>query len=157
MNNDFTVQIKGLDELSENLEKLGDGMAQGEALAECLEPAAELLKQRIAANAPRDTGFMADHIDTSTPKIGNASAHVNVRPSKSKYPKNPATSERQKVRNRKGKLVDKNAAMVALYNEFGTSKMPKRPFITQAFESTRRDAENLIVTRLRALLERLKS
>jgi len=54
-----------------------------------------------------------------------------------------------------GKYLRVSAVMVARWLEFGTSKMSKRPFMTQAFESYHDDALNAIVETLKEKIETL--
>lgn len=140
------VEIKGLKELQETLEKMPDKMAS-RVLRFALTKAGEIMKATMVRLAPKDTGFLAEHFNIKGKvKRKGIEGSVFVGPQgKIDYPKNGTY---RKLLNRKGKEYSSGripVVAVASFLEFGTTKMVKRPFLTQAFDAAKALCLNAIV------------
>ena len=125
-------------ELQEALEQL-PGKVALKGVRKSLQAAAEPVQGGMVTLAPRDTGFMAEHFSTkiSMSREGLAGTAYIGPKGKVDYPAY-ASGAYNIVRNAKGKAkkIGRVAvATVARFLEFGTSKMAKHPFMTQAFEA----------------------
>lgn len=137
MSDDFTVEIKGLSDLQLALEDLPVKVAK-HGLRSALKSGAAPIKEAMVTGAPHDTGFMSEHFDVKL-KINRdelaGSAFIGPQ-GKIDYP--AYTSGAYKIiRSATGRAKKVGAIAVATivrFFEFGTSKMSKKPFMTQAFE-----------------------
>jgi HK97 gp10 family phage protein len=152
---DFTTEIKGLDELQHALEELPRKVAQ-RGLRKALKSGAGPVQEGMVNLAPKyagnDTrwpiGFLAEHFGVKV-KIGrdelSGSAFIGPQ-GKIDYPMF-ASGAYKIVRNAKNKAIKVGriaVTTVARFLEFGTSKMPKQPFMTQAFDTNKEAAlENI--------------
>jgi len=148
MADDITVEIRGLDELQAALEQLPKKIAD-KGLRSSLKMGAKPIQEAMHANAPKDTGFLAEHFGTRV-KISrdlvSGSAFIGPQ-GKIDYPAYGSGAYRL-IRKASGKIkkVGKIAvATIARFLEFGTAKMAKKPFMTQAFESNKDAALGAIV------------
>lgn len=144
------VEIKGLSELQDKLEKMPDKMAN-RVLRQALTKAGFLMKLAMARLAPKDTSFLAEHFDVKgRVKRKGIEGSVFIGPNgKIDYPKNGTY---RKLLNRHGKEYSSGripVVAVAGFLEFGTAKMSKRPFMTQAFDATKEQCLNLIIEGIR--------
>jgi len=153
---DIQMEIKGLSELQKALEEIPRKTAQN-GLRLSLKAGGSEIEQGMVELAPRDTGFLAEHFGTKI-KLSNGglsgSAYVGPQ-GKIDYPAYSSGAYRL-IRNAKGKIskVGKIAvATIARFLEFGTSKMSKKPFMTQAFETRVKPALDAIIARLATALE----
>lgn len=150
-----TVNIKGLDELQKKLEEVPRKISR-RILKTALKNAAKLMIQAMAAMAPKDTGFLAEHFGMRIKlERGDIAGSAFVGPEgKIDYP-NEDGGYRQKV-SAKGKHFNIGripVVAVARFLEFGTRFMTKRPFMTQAFETTKERALNTIIEEIKTALE----
>jgi HK97 gp10 family phage protein len=152
-----TFEIKGLSELQDKLESLPKKIAN-KILRQTLKDAGEIIRRAMARLAPQDTGFLEQHFSTRTKiKRADIAGSAFVGPDgKIDYPLNSLGSY-ETIRKKNGK-VKRNigrvaVATVARFLEFGTSKMAAKPFMTQAFESTKQQAVDKIVSDLNQLLQ----
>lgn len=153
-----TFHVKGLDGVIDRLKELGAlGGKTGGPLKEGLRKGANLIRDAAIANAPRDTGFMAEQITTSRdgkPHLVGATEHfwVGVKRGKKAY----ANTKRNRGRGRVGKTynVDGNAYYWR-FLEFGTAKLRPRPFLRPAFEANKEAAVNAIVTGIDKAITRI--
>ncbi|HZR66613.1 MAG TPA: HK97-gp10 family putative phage morphogenesis protein [Terriglobales bacterium] len=136
-----TVEVKGLKELQDKLEELPNKIAR-RGIRQALRAGAEIIRGEMVSNAPKDSGFLEEHIDVKTRlKSDLLAGSAFIGPNgKQLYPRNP-------------KWPARTAALVAKWLEFGTSRMSKKPFMTQAFETRKEDALEAITRKLREALE----
>lgn len=136
-----TTKITGLSELQAKMEALPEKVAR-RGLRAALKAGAEYVREKMVANAPKDTGFMSEHFDIkfkfrSDALAGSAFIGPN---SKALYP------------GRKDTWASRTARLVAGWLEFGTSKRPKDPFMTAAWEESKEGALAEIIDDLRETL-----
>jgi HK97 gp10 family phage protein len=139
-------------DLSE-LEELLGGLAQKEArtaLRRGIRKAAVPVKEAMAALAPKDTGFAADHF-TITSKSGGGdsddgstgSIRVTIKPTNDVYPETGNTKRQRRV------------AEVVAITVAGSQHEPARPFITEAYEQTKGQVVDDVVREVTAAVERM--
>lgn len=142
----FTFRYKGLRELKTLLRKLPDSTSKS-VIRRSLKKAAEPIAVRARSLAPRDTGLIAESI-----VIGKK------------------LSRRQKRRHRKlgpddiemfvGVSGEGEVAHYAHIVEFGSEKTAPQPFLTPAFEQTKKKAFKVLIdetwTNLEKSINRLK-
>jgi HK97 gp10 family phage protein len=163
MADDITVEISGLDALQAKLDAIGEEFGnkkQGSVLRSALFRGGSVMKEAMARTAPKHTGFLSENIAARTTMtkgaFKNLGGSVFIGPAgKVLYPAERATSAIRKAGKRVGKYLRVSAVMVARFLEFGTSKMSKKPFLTQSFESYKDDALNAIIETLKAKIETL--
>lgn len=143
-----TINIKGLDELQKVLEEIPKKVAD-KVLREDLNGAAQYLVQEMVEQVPYKTGFLAEHFDAHVRiHSGEVAGSAYIGPmGKMYYPhegvdefgsKKEGDEWRRVATGKhavKGGLVP--VASVARFLEFGTSRMPPKPFMTQAFDSSK--------------------
>lgn len=132
-----TFEVSGLDELQDKLNRLPVEFSR-KALRTALRPAGLVFRNAIKAAAPRLTGWMADHITVRAKTNNYDEGEVRVGFSGKSKPGGNAS-----------------AVYEALYSEFGTVKEPARPFIRPAFESSKQNALDAFITRLRDNLDEI--
>jgi HK97 gp10 family phage protein len=147
MADEVTVNIKGLDELQRNLEELPDKL-QTKAVRDAVKAGANVFKEEMVNRAPKDTGILAQHIDIKTRKQREAASAVTafIGPNK-KEVIHPQTG---------GKTagLPRTANVIAKMLEFGTSRMPKKPFMTYAFEAGKGRALDAVIQKLKDFFEK---
>lgn len=79
MNRAF-VEVRGLNGLFLTLRRL-DAAAGAEILAVGANAGGEVLRDAVAAEAPRKRGFLAEHIGATAPSIAGGQAEVRIGPS----------------------------------------------------------------------------
>ena len=143
----IALKVDGLEELDRRLKDLPKQQAKS-VLRKALRAGAELFKKAVVAEAPKDTGFMAEHFKIRTSIRGaddlNGYAYI-VPDNRAIYPKEDQTKPGKKRRS-------KNVAMVARFKEFGTSKMSADPFYSRAFQSAKSRVMDAVIARLKDLL-----
>lgn len=156
MPDDFTIEIKGLSELLAAMEELPQKVAK-RGLRKSLSAGGNVIAIAMYQNAPKHTGFLAEHFGTRI-RIGRdgLSGTAFIGPQgKIDYP--AYASGAYKVgRDAKGKAKQWGriaVTTVARFLEFGTSKMFKKPFMTQAFEGHKRSALSAITEVLKEAVE----
>lgn len=135
-----TVQVEGLGELLKRLEALPRELSgkRGGPVRKALGRAARLVRDEVKRNAPRKTGKLQANIiaalfNKERPAGVSERYVVSVRGRKAKYA-NTASNRRA---GRVGKTYQKDGdAFYWKFLEFGTSKMPARPFIQPAFAAS---------------------
>jgi HK97 gp10 family phage protein len=118
-----TISLQGLDKLFERVQELGRRGARIEA--EALKAGAEIIREEAAKRAPRSTAdkqHMADNIQISGIKTKNGHRYVQVGPTRG----------------------DHSQFFYAKFIEFGTSKMPARPFLGPAASEKEREVRDKI-------------
>jgi HK97 gp10 family phage protein len=140
-------KITGLVELQRTLEQMPRDVAR-KAVRGGLTAAAEMVRDRIVATAPRKSGFLASHFNVKFRMRGDELAGTAyVGPAGKVYYPNVGRAERGISTGRrphKGGLLP--VASVARFLELGTSKMAAKPFIRPAFESSRDGIIALVVS-----------
>ncbi len=133
------VKILGLDVLEKKLEAMPDKMSQ-HVLRVALTKAGQILRAAMAFHAPKDTAFLSEHFNVKGKvKRKGVEGSVFVGPQGGiDYPKN---GKYRMLKNRRGKEYASGripVVAVAGFLERGTMKMGKRPFMTQAFDATKK-------------------
>jgi HK97 gp10 family phage protein len=149
-----TTKFTGWDELQKKLEALPEDLAK-KTMRTALGAGGDVMRDGMVAAAPEDTGFLKEHFNVKiSVKDGGLVGKCFVGPAgKIDYP-NGDGGYRDKV-NRKGKTYQIgriSVASVARFLEFGTSKMGKKPFMTQAFETKKGTALDAMIEKLKAWL-----
>jgi phage protein, HK97 gp10 family len=161
-----TVKIHGLDELQKKLQEQLPKDAK-RAMRIALSAGAGDIKRAMQAAAPEEqssenSGFLKSHINVKTRIHKNDLAGTAfIGPSTAAYPGREGKRGRVRFKTVTGKIVDfvsnrageVTAARVARFLEFGTSKMGKHAFMTQAFESSKDTALQHIIAKLREVLK----
>lgn len=135
-----TVQVEGLGELLKRLEALPRELSgkRGGPVRKALGRAARLVRDEVKRNAPRKTGNLQANIiaalfNKERPAGVSERYVVSVRGKSKKY-RNTAKNRRL---GRVGKKYQVDGdAFYWKFLEFGTSKMPARPFIQPAFAAS---------------------
>lgn len=163
-----TFEVKGLSELEAKLEALPKKLADRGVRA-ALRAGSNVVYRAMLSLCPRvekfipgiPPGFLAEHIGSKIKLLrGYVGGYAYIGPKgKVDYPMSTAeigpAFYRTKT-NRKGRTrsVGRVAvASVARFLEFGTSKMGKHPFMTQAAEGSKSATVEAMVNSLRATLE----
>lgn len=149
-------EIKGLDQLQKALEEMPRNVAK-KGLRAALRAGAVPMKNGIVEEAPKDTGFLRDHFgvrisvkgkDIAGSAFVGPEGHVD-------YP-DAGGGYREKINNKTGKkssIGRISVASVTRFLEFGTSKLAKKPFMTQAFEKMKGISLQAIIDKLRSVVE----
>ena len=139
MANSVTVQVEGLKELEQKLLSFGDKLARN-GLRAAVAAGARVVVKEARANVPVDTGTLKKAIYQKQirEESGNTQQtfYVGARHGK---------KEQAKGRD----------AWYFPFVEFGTEKMPARPFMRPACESTKDEAIEAIKSRLAERVEKL--
>lgn len=153
---DFEITMTGLAELQDALEDLPRKVAE-KGLRTSLKAGAAPILNSMVTLAPKFTGFLAEHFSAKL-KISHdslsGSAFIGPK-GKVDYPAY-ISGAYNIVRNAKGKAIKIGkiaVATIARFLEFGTSKMAKKPFMTQAFETNKERALNAIIEKLTIAVE----
>lgn len=115
------VRIDGLDDMLKELERLGKEGEKIEKVA--LVKAGERIKDAIIREAPHRTGTLKAGIKISGLKRKDGATFIEVYPSENPH--------------------------VASFLEFGTTKMAANPFMSRGYESTKDEAEELIIEEIK--------
>lgn len=122
------AQITGLDDLAANIDALHNALRA--ALPDIVADGAAIIEAEIRARAPVRTGSLASAIDTiETHNIDTASAIVQVDDS--------AQGQQEHY---------------AIFDEFGTSKQPARPFFRPGVQAATPRAQQLMVERIASII-----
>lgn len=141
---DGTVQLTGFKELHDALLKLPDRVAKN-ALRAAVNAGASTIKKQVLANAPTDTGLLKKNI-----------YQKQIREASGQYRQTFAVGVRQgRARNKDGSK--KELPFYWRFMEFGTSKMPARPFIRPAFEAKKEEAVEAIGKKLDERIQKYAS
>lgn len=157
-----TVEVKGLSELEAKLEALPVKVAK-RGLRKALRDGGNIFKGAMFTLAPRwvgpggpPSGFLAEHFGVKIKMERNelaGTAYIGPQ-GKVDYPDFESGAYRIKRVGSKIKKVGRIAvATVARFLEFGTSKMAKKPFMTQAFDSYKQAALDAVTESLKESLE----
>jgi HK97 gp10 family phage protein len=154
---DVTSEVKGLAELQQALEDLSSKVAN-KGVRDALKAGAAPIQRGMVQQAPKLSGFLAQHFNVKFKRLrGGIGGSAFIGPQgKIDYPAFASGAYRI-IRNAKGKIskVGKIAvATVARFLEFGTSKMPKNPFMTRAWEANKYTALDNMTESLRDTVEK---
>lgn len=145
----FTVQVEGLAELEELLKTLAPKEAKT-ALRRGIRKAAIPVRDAIVDLAPKDTGFASEHFvikskagagdedDNSTGSIA-----VNIQPTNDIYPETGNVKRQRRV------------AEVVAITVTGSPHEAARPFITEAFEQTKDQVVQNVITEVTKAVENI--
>jgi HK97 gp10 family phage protein len=158
-------EILGLDAIQKALEETLPKEARL-AMRIALSAGGGTVKDEMKAQAPveqdsPDAGFLRDHIKVKTTiKAGGLAGKAIVGVTNDAYPGREGSKGRVNFKTITGKAVSfvsdtagsVTAARVARWLEFGTTKMAKHPFMTQAWENTKNAARDRIIAKLKQAL-----
>ncbi len=131
MANQVEVEVKGMDELMRELDRLSD-RASGRVQNAALRAAAEPILEDAVRNAPEDTGKGKQGLKISRPRKQRAERYVLVGIGRG----------------------DNSEIFYMKFHEFGTSKMKARPFLGPAYEKNKKRVLDIIRGELRRGLRR---
>lgn len=140
-----TVKISGLDQLSQRLSEESAKIAR-KVLRNAGVKAGGIIRSAIAANAPRDTGFLEEHIAMKTsvnPSKGTLVVVIGPQGDAGYF--KGATRHGNKV---EFKGSPHYAAIAARMEEFGSKHQPARPFMGPAFDASSDQALSVFVDEL---------
>lgn len=155
-------KIEGLDQIQHALEEALPKDARL-AMKIALSAGGGTVKDELVATAPvehgsPDAGFLREHIKVKTIiKNGGLSGKAIIGATTDPYPTRKGSQGKVSFKTLTGKMVSfmsdhkgqVTAARVLKWLEFGTSKMAKHPFATQAWEKTKNTARDRIIAKLR--------
>jgi len=144
---DVTVQFEGFAELAKALHELPERVARN-GLRAAVNAGANVIKKEAISKAPELTGALKANLyqkqirEKSGPV--RQTFYVGVKNGVAKYAKTAANRRAGKVG------VYKNAGSTFYWRfiEFGTSKMPAKPFLRPAFEGQKENAVKAIGAKL---------
>ena len=137
----MAMKLDGLDEIIRNMEAIKEDL-KGDPLRASLRKGLTPIVDQAKSLAPVDTGRLQDAIKTrplpadDIPSGFSDGQELFVLSSRKKDPDAP------------------DNAWYWHFVEFGTEKMPARPFLAPAFDSKRQDALQAFVTEMQAQLEK---
>ncbi len=144
-NDVVSVEVKGLDELQRALEALQD--ADGTKFVRAsVRAGAVVVKDQMVENAPKDSGLLAEHIDVKTRKQRGTALAVSALIG----PNSKTIIHEQDGGKTSG--LRRTAQFITRMLEFGSKKMSKRPFMTQAWEQSKTKALDAMVEKLKEKL-----
>jgi HK97 gp10 family phage protein len=138
---DFEFKISGLEDLQKRLEELPQKVAKKD-LRSVLRAGANVFKKDMVNTAPKDSGFLSEHINVTTRlRSDELAGSAFVGPNnKAVYPA------------RKPSWHARTARLVAGWLEFGSSRMAKKPWLTQSFETQKEKVVAVVEEKLREKL-----
>jgi HK97 gp10 family phage protein len=150
-----TFELKGADELQRAFEAMPEKVMK-RGLRQSLKAGALVILDEMLALAPVKTGFLREHFNIHISVRGEdlaGSAYVGPE-GKMDYPDDAAGNYHTKtIRGRLRKIGRIAVASVARWHEFGTRRMPARPFMAPAWESKKNAAVDAIIEKLRDAVE----
>lgn len=148
------ANTKGFAELAARMRQLPDLLAR-KSLRAAVNAGATVIKKEAQQRAPKLTGALAKNFyqkqirEQST--VLSQTFYVGVRSGLARYAKTKAN----KKAGRAGQVYkDSGATFYWRFIEFGTSKMPARPFLRPAFEMQKENAVTAIGEKIRTELEK---
>jgi HK97 gp10 family phage protein len=157
-----TVQVHGLKELAAKLDAItGEltGKGGGGPLLVTLRRMGAKIAKDAKSRVPVKTGTLKDNIIASRApkkrrKNGEEAVEVTVRYKAKKYADNARNRRLGRVG---GEYKNNGPLFYAKFLEFGTSRMPARPFMTAAFEANKAELPGIFAKELsRAIDEAVK-
>lgn len=158
----ITCKIIGLDKIQEVLEQEQPKKARL-AMRIALSTGGGTVRDKMADMAPVEqggtsSGFLRDHLKVKTIiKQGGLVGKALVGATNDPYPGREGKAGKVTFKTRHGGLISfmskkagqVTAAMVMRWLEYGTSKMAKHPFATQAWDASKQDAMDRIIAKLK--------
>lgn len=146
------VNVTGFKELREALLKLPKEI-QGKPLASAVSAAAKVVQDEAKKNSPLKTGKLRDNVVRyKAKKYSNAyqvTYHVGMKKEWLAF----ADNVKNRRSGRAGKKYSRDKIYYWRFHEFGTVKMPARPFFRPAFESTKSEQLDTMQKRLAKAIE----
>jgi HK97 gp10 family phage protein len=134
-----TVNLNGLEE---KLQALGPKLAR-KALRKAVAAVGEMWIKEMQARVPNDTGDLRESISMKvTTKTGRQGA-----PSQAKVSVGPAWDKF--VKGEKSEVSSQQAAVYAMFSEFGTKRERARPWMRPTFDATKEKAVQILADTLR--------
>ena len=148
MANPIEVNISGLDQIQKRLEELRGPLAR-KAMRAGLKAGAAPVLSAIVQEAPKDSGFMAEHFNVkySTKQEGTIGKAFIGPEGKMFYPGEHARTVRIGGKTFKAKHLA--VATVVRFHEFGTRFMAANPFMSGAFKAKQQAALDAIIAALK--------
>ena len=136
------MKIEGLDEIVKNMQAIAKDL-KGDPLRASLRKGLNVIRDQARTNAPRgETGRLAPAINTRPLPADDV-------------PSNATDGQELFVASSRKKDADAPGnAWYWHFVEFGTKKMPARPFLAPAFDSRKQAAIDEFVNEMRKQLER---
>lgn len=132
---EVSIQLTGFKELAAALRELPQRVAKN-ALRAAVNAGASEIKKQVRKNAPMDTGLLKKNI-----------FQKQIREASGPYQQTFAVGVRQgRAKNKDGSK--KELPFYWRFMEFGTSKLPARPFLRPAFETKKEAAVKAIADKL---------
>jgi HK97 gp10 family phage protein len=125
---EVTVEVKGLEELKQRLEALGDGKLARSMLRSGARKGAQVLAEGQRETVPVEHGYLRDTIGVQVKGTRSDVLNVLVGP-------------------------DKKLNFIGRFLEFGTKKMAGNHWMQKAFDSTVNDALDVFVREVRRRLD----
>ncbi|SHH05918.1 HK97-gp10 family putative phage morphogenesis protein [Tepidibacter thalassicus] len=118
-------KLEGLKELEQKLQEMGNKTSRIENKA--IKKAAEPILEDAKANAPVDTGRLREGLKISNIKTKNGEKYVEVGITKG----------------------DNSEMFYGKFIEWGTSKMPAKPYLAPAYEKNKSKIKEIIIKELK--------
>lgn len=135
-----------LDGLEKKLQDLGPKLAR-KALRKAVANVGTMWIKEMQARVPVDTGILRDSIGMKvTTKAGRQGA-----PSQAKVSVGPLWDKF--VKGEKSEVSSQQAAVYAMFSEFGSKHQPARPWMRPVFDSTKERAVQILADTLREDLD----
>jgi HK97 gp10 family phage protein len=148
----YKIKVEGLKDFERAMKEIPEKVAK-KYLRGAVSQMGIVVRDAVRANAPVETGLLRRNIiytrSRSMSGEGRESVSVMVRQKTKRYSDN--RSNRRAGKAGKTYKVDGDAYYWK-FLEFGTSKMPKRPFFRQAFEGSKMEAIEAFKNRLQKVL-----
>ena len=127
----MSTEIKGLEGLIKTLNSLPDKL-ENKIIRAAVRKGANVVRDKARQNVPKDTGNLQKSIITSGAKVsGKIAFRVSLKQRKTKNSKDPYY----------GRFV-----------EFGTSKMPAKPFMRPALDESENEVLDVVVNDIKSKL-----
>lgn len=152
----MALNFKYSSDVDAALDKLGAAMGETALRAAAYE-GADIIRTEVVQRAPVRTGLLkSDAIVKRLEEKSDGNERqtylVTIRTGRRAY----ANNARNRQKNRAGGSYRVTAAFYWRFIEFGTSKMPARPFMRPAFDSSRKTAQEAIKNKLRDRLRQFQ-
>lgn len=151
------AKIDGLDDLLKNFRALHDDL-KFKAAAAAVAGGARMVANEAKKNAQSQglhlSGTLIENIAVKRNKTGRDKIQYNVGVRHGRKAKR--AREVVLYRGTKKKVTYENDPFYWWFHEFGTSKMPARPFMRPAFEANVENVKQAMTKRLRSSIERFK-
>lgn len=127
-------EIKGLEDLIKNLNAL-PAKLEKKVIRAAVRKGANIVRDKARQNVPKDTGNLQKSIITSGAKVsGKIAFRVSLKQRKTKNSKEPYY----------GRFI-----------EFGTSKMPAKPFMRPALDESEWEVFDTVVSDIKSNLDKV--